>query len=56
MAKMTLKEIEMWVDNVEPLYWWAADYCKQNRCSVRKFIKDNYDEVIEVIRQNGGKA
>ena len=41
MRRMTLKEIEEWVDNVEELYWWGMSYCKEHRCNVRQFIKDH---------------
>lgn len=54
MRKMTYKEIEQWVDNVEELYWWGMGYCKENHCDVRQFIKDNYEDVMQIIKKHGG--
>ena len=52
MNRMTYKDIEDWVDNVEELYWWGKDYCRANRCNVRQFIKDNYEDVMMIIKKN----
>ena len=54
MKKMTYAEIEEWIANVEELYWWGMSYCKEHRCTVRQFIKDNYADILTVIERNGG--
>jgi len=52
MKKMIdFDKIEECIDNIDALYWWAKDFCMQNKCTVKKFIKDNYDEILEQIAQ-----
>lgn len=54
MSKLTYSEIEEWVDNVEELYWWGKDYCRENRCNVRAFIRENKSQILAIIKRHGG--
>ncbi len=43
--KLTLEDLEQWVDNDEGLYnWW-----KSSRQSKRQFVRDNRDELRQCI-------
>lgn len=45
--RISLKEIELWVDNDEGLYrWWRS-----SRLSKREFIRQNRDELRDCIRR-----
>jgi len=55
MNKLPMKELELWVDNTEELYWWGVSYCKEHKCTVHKFIRENYEEIKEIIQRHGGK-
>ena len=55
MNKLTLKEIEQWISETDELYYWAADYCKEHHCNVTRFIKANYEDVINIINRTIGE-
>lgn len=45
--KLTIKDIEQWIDNDEGLYsWW-----KSTRLSKREFIKQEKPAIVPVIRR-----
>lgn len=45
--KLTLSDIEQWVDNDEGLYnWWRSERPRQPK---RKFIRDNRAELERLI-------
>ena len=51
MKNLTNAEIELWIDNVEELYWWASNYCKTHKCRVNKFISANKTDILNVIQR-----
>lgn len=48
--KIDYERIEEAIDQIDSLYYWAADYCKANNCDVKKFIRENYGELMEQIK------
>lgn len=45
MDKLTVEEIEQWVNNDEGLYtWW-----KRERVGIRTFIRENREQLEEII-------
>ena len=43
--KITLNEINLWIDNDESLYLWH----RESRLSKREFIKQNKTELVALI-------
>lgn len=43
--KITLNEINLWIDNDESLYLWH----KRSRLSKREFVKQNKAELVALI-------
>ena len=49
---MSIKEIELWIDNDEGLYrWW-----KSSKQSKRNFIKENREELEACINRAMGRG
>ena len=49
--KITIREIELWIDNDESLYlWW-----KRSKQSKRDFIKENREELEACINRVLGR-
>ena len=46
---MSDDNIEEGIDEIDALYYWAADYCKQHKCDVMQFYADNAEEVEMII-------
>jgi len=44
---ITLKEIELWVNNDESLYYWW----KRSRLSIRAFIRENREVLTDSIER-----
>ena len=54
MKRYLYAKLEDWINKVDELYYWAASYCKEHRCTVREFAKNNYTDILDIVERHGG--
>jgi len=45
---ITMDELEEMVATGEDVYWWAYSWCRENRKTVKDFIRENYEALKEM--------
>ena len=46
-----MDQIEQWIDNDEELYFDAKYWCRSHKANVKNFIRNNRDEIIQIINR-----